>query len=209
MLTISLVPAILSAALLATSKEETRYYLCGVFIDARGWVAATDGHRAFFALCEGAKALADEPAASAHSGASGVIIPRATLEAVLKTRPTELHLRYDAAGWSLVTPHGGFIFKPIDGTFPDWTRVVPSNDGAPEPAHFNPTYVADLGKVAGLLASGRVNKTDNVKFLIHQRGNNPAPITFSDGEGGSRRDVGMVLMPVRAPGHTWRNPLAA
>ena len=44
------VPAtFIDAALCAVSKEETRYYLKGVFIDARGFIAATNGHIAFAA----------------------------------------------------------------------------------------------------------------------------------------------------------------
>ena len=50
------VPAkILQAAVLCSSKEETRYYLNGVFLHAVDGVfraVATDGHRMFVSSCE-------------------------------------------------------------------------------------------------------------------------------------------------------------
>jgi hypothetical protein len=50
----------IEAALCAVSKEETRYYLKGVFLDARGFIAATNGHMAFAARCSDAYKLIED-----------------------------------------------------------------------------------------------------------------------------------------------------
>ncbi len=192
----------LAAANLATSKEQTRYYLNGVFIDAVGFMVATDGHRLFYAECPDAKQLAGVSAnREVHSYTRyGIIIPKETIAAVGKAKPgptVDLVQREDA-GWQIEVQGGAaFGFKPIDGDFPDWTRILPSAEQSGEPAHFNPTYVADLGKTAKLLG------LDISSFHIHHTGNNPTPVTF-----GSREDCAVVIMPMRSNGHRWSYPAA-
>jgi len=114
----------------AISTEETRYYLNGIYVhtvetDAGVMLraVATDGHRL---------ARSELPAPAGAAGMPGVIVPRKTVAEALK----------------LVADHGGdvavelstqkirFVIgavvltsKLIDGTFPDYTRVIPvAND---------------------------------------------------------------------------------
>jgi hypothetical protein len=58
--------------------------------------------------------------------------------------------------WTL----GDVTFKPVDGTFPDWRRVAPTQKTISEDlgkiAQFNPAYVADMGKVAKAVAPAPV-----------------------------------------------------
>ena len=118
----------------AISTEETRYYLNGVYLhpiaadDPTGSgtpvmrAVATDGHRlarAEIALPEGA------------AEAPGVIVPRKTVQEVLKLLDesggavdislSDSKIRF-AIGEMVLTS------KLIDGTFPDYQRVIPSGN---------------------------------------------------------------------------------
>jgi DNA polymerase-3 subunit beta len=83
---------------------------------------ATDGHRL---------ALAEMPAPEGASGAAGVIVPRKTVQEVRRLlddagETVELQLspqkiRFDFGGATLTS-------KVIDGSFPDYTRVIPKEN---------------------------------------------------------------------------------
>jgi DNA polymerase-3 subunit beta len=113
----------------AISTEETRYYLTGIYLhsviqDGRALLraVATDGHRL---------ALAEMPAPEGASGAAGVIVPRKTVQEVRRLlddagETVELQLspqkvRFDFGGATLTS-------KVIDGSFPDYTRVIPQEN---------------------------------------------------------------------------------
>lgn len=113
----------------AISTEETRYYLNGVYMhvaDANGGqvlrCVATDGHRL-------ARIDADMPAGA--EGLPGVIVPRKTVgelrklldddDAEIAVSVSETKIRFAAPGITLTS-------KVIDGTFPDYTRVIPTGN---------------------------------------------------------------------------------
>jgi DNA polymerase-3 subunit beta len=169
---------LLKAALVCASSEETRYYLRGVYLTTSGHLVTTDGHRMFVAR------LAERPTAD-------VIVPYDAVTAALKmvgARCKEIEI-------DLATNRIGQIqFTPVDGTFPDWRRVVPTgdetpstkpelNDG-PERAHFNHAYIGDFAKIGKLLGGAS---------MLHPRSaSHPALVTF-----GERADCFGVIMPVR------------
>ncbi len=110
----------------AISTEETRYYLNGVYFHVSqgdgGAVlraVATDGHRL---------ARIDAPLPDGAQGMPGVIVPRKTVnelrklldddEAVIKVSVSDTKIRFE-------TPTLTLTSKVIDGTFPDYTRVIP------------------------------------------------------------------------------------
>jgi DNA polymerase-3 subunit beta len=110
----------------AISTEETRYYLNGVYLHvakgAEGDVlraVATDGHRL---------ARIDAPLPEGAAGMPGVIVPRKTVaelkklldddEATVKVSVSETKIRFEAGAIQLTS-------KVIDGTFPDYSRVIP------------------------------------------------------------------------------------
>ena len=113
----------------AISTEETRYYLNGVymhFADGDGGkklrCVATDGHRL-------ARIDADMPADAADM--PGVSIPRKTVgemrklldddEMTIAVSVSETKVRF-------ATPQITLTSKVIDGTFPDYTRVIPQGN---------------------------------------------------------------------------------
>ncbi len=113
----------------AISTEETRYYLNGVYMhvsDADGGqvlrCVATDGHRLARIdadLPEGAK---DMP---------GVIVPRKTvaeLRKVLEDDDMRIAVSVSETKVRFATPDITMTSKVIDGTFPDYTRVIPQGN---------------------------------------------------------------------------------
>ena len=169
---------LLKAALYCASSEESRYYLRGVHLATSGHMVTTDGHRMFVAR------LNDRPAAD-------VIVPIDDVKAALKlagARAQEIEI--DLAANKI----GQISFQPVDGTFPDWRRVVPTgeespsskpelNDG-PENVHFNHAYIGDLAKMGKIL--------DGASMLHPRSASHPCLVTF-----GERADCFAVLMPMR------------
>jgi DNA polymerase-3 subunit beta len=111
----------------AISTEETRYYLNGVYMHAAkaadGAVlrcVATDGHRLAridAALPEGAE------------GVPGVIVPRKTvgeLRKLLDDDEMTIAVSVSETKIRFATPEVTLTSKVIDGTFPDYARVIPT-----------------------------------------------------------------------------------
>jgi len=113
----------------AISTEETRYYLNGIYLHAAKAknvdvlrAVATDGHRLArveMAVPDGAK------------GIPGIIVPRKTVNEIRKlvdetTAPIEIALSETKVRFSL----SGIVVtsKLIDGTFPDYERVIPTGN---------------------------------------------------------------------------------
>ncbi|MGD0635952.1 MAG: DNA polymerase III subunit beta [Beijerinckiaceae bacterium] len=113
----------------AISNEETRYYLNGIYmhtIDVEGHTmlraVATDGHRL---------ARVEVPAPEGASGMPGIIVPRKTVAEVqklidggsetVKVEVSPAKIRFTFDGLVLTS-------KLIDGTFPDYLRVIPTGN---------------------------------------------------------------------------------
>ena len=206
---ISIDAGAIDAAMLATSKEETRYYLKGVFLDARGFVVGTNGHMAFAARCDAiAGKLNDVRPAYDTSGncLAGVIVPSDAITQAGKAAGRSKGWCYvferDAQGlWWILYGNARIHFAPVDGSFPDWARIIPVAPDALIAAHFNPLYIGKLGDMAKALRDG---KKDAVSlFKLHQNGESPALVTFASEDGlGQRTDCCGVLMPMREKGES-------
>jgi DNA polymerase III subunit beta len=113
----------------AISTEETRYYLNGIYLhtldvdgEARMRAVATDGHRL---------ARVELPAPSGAAGMPGVILPRKTVgevqkllddaEAMVSVELSTAKVRFTVGPVVLTS-------KLIDGTFPDYARVIPTGN---------------------------------------------------------------------------------
>ena len=113
----------------AISTEETRYYLNGVYMhvaDGEDGKAlrcvATDGHRL-------ARIDADLPGRAADM--PGVIVPRKTvgeLRKLLDDDDMEIAVSVSETKVRFATPDITLTSKVIDGTFPDYTRVIPQGN---------------------------------------------------------------------------------
>ena len=187
----------LEAALICASREETRYYLNGVYVDPAGLVVATDGHRLFAGDFTPDNSRATLPAFE------GWIIPRDALRKALKAAPRRAT---DPASHVMqISPErvGDVVCQPVDGSYPDWRRAIPSEvtpDG--KAAKFNGYYLADFDKIAAILSNARTADRLKVSCTLHPNGENPAPVTFPGryvaGEGGRRAPAIGVIMPIRS-----------
>jgi hypothetical protein len=114
----------------------------------------------------------------------------------------------DAQGqWWILHGNARVAFTPIDGTFPDWQRVVPTAPETLTPAHFDPRYIAAIGNMSKALRDGK--KDGATFFTLHQDGEAPALVTFnravakSDDAKGPRADCLAVIMPMRTHPDTY------
>jgi DNA polymerase-3 subunit beta len=113
----------------AISTEETRYYLNGIYlhtVEDKGTklrAVATDGHRL---------AQAEIPAPKGATGMPGVIVPRKTVAEVqrlIEDAGDEVEVELSPAKIRFSFGKVVLTSKLIDGTFPDYGRVIPaSND---------------------------------------------------------------------------------
>lgn len=174
----------IKAALLSVSKEQTRYYLGGVLMQRREGVlriVSTDGHRMFIGAINLDDGLQPDFAA---------ILPTADVKKALtgltrKDAFIHMSLTLKDADVERVKLNG-VEFRPIDGTFPTYERIVPTETSGVA-ADFDPRYYADLGKAAKLLSGSET------AMSIAQNGLDPAIVSFV-----GRKDVLVVLMPRRA-----------
>jgi DNA polymerase III subunit beta len=121
--------AMICAVRHAISTEETRYYLNGIFIhekDGRLTVAATDGHRL-------ARWRDDLPGGLSKGVLPEAILPRkavGVIDTMIDALPKgfdgacEVSLSSSRCAVQLGTAR--LLTKTIDGTFPDYTRVIPT-----------------------------------------------------------------------------------
>ena len=113
----------------AISTEETRYYLNGVYMHvAKGTdgpvlrCVATDGHRL---------AQIDAQLPENAAGMPGVIVPRKTvgeLRKLLDDDEAQIAVSVSETKVRFATPAIQLTSKVIDGTFPDYTRVIPTGN---------------------------------------------------------------------------------
>ncbi|MBK5961168.1 DNA polymerase III subunit beta [Rhodoplanes elegans] len=113
----------------AISTEETRYYLNGIYLHVAGEAAAarlravaTDGHRL---------AQVEFPAPAGTEGMPGVIVPRKTVGEVhrlIEDPAGEVKIELSATKIRVSLGPVVLTSKLIDGTFPDYGRVIPAGN---------------------------------------------------------------------------------
>jgi DNA polymerase-3 subunit beta len=113
----------------AISTEETRYYLNGIYLHTAGGnkepalrAVATDGHRL---------AQVELPLPDGAAGMPGVIVPRKTVAEVQRlTDSGQGEVSIELSQGKIRFSVGDVVLtsKLIDGTFPDYARVIPANN---------------------------------------------------------------------------------
>ena len=188
----------LKACALVASTETSRYYLQGVSLEmapTHNIMVATNG----YVLIAAKRASAGNTVQAAPEGTPPVIIPSTMIAQIKLTRrcgdtgeltieKDRLTLEYDA---------GTLVGKAIDGTFPDWRRVVPTSVSG-KVGHYNPAYLALLGKAYALLTD-----SDCKVLPIGHNGDACALVGLGEDAIGAIMPCGSRLPPTEFPG--WIN----
>jgi DNA polymerase-3 subunit beta len=121
--------ALIDRTRFAISTEETRYYLNGIYLHTIKVknvevlrAVATDGHRL---------ARVEMPAPQGAKDIPGIILPRKTVNEVRKLMeesPGEVELALSESKVRFTFDGVVITSKLIDGTFPDYERVIPSGN---------------------------------------------------------------------------------
>lgn len=151
--------AALKAGAFATSKDATRFYLGGVFVEIKAEqiiYVATDGHILF----------AHRSVRDANTLIGNWIIPAATIKELKYSKhgsPDALLLRATGNQLTIKTQEQSIDFTPIDGTFPDWRKIVPelTKGKMPEELEYDSKLLDRLHKAAKILALGEPSLSPN------------------------------------------------
>ena len=168
----------LRAAFQCISTEQTRYYLCGVLIEADKLVAL-DGHQMMtIELPDGCHVgtecftqgmdAARMPGATGTPQGAGFILSCDVTDKAFKAKASggDLWVYGDIETGILqfVINHGeggemyrvGVLeFSVIDGTYPEWRRVVAKGGGGAASLCYDPAVLARLVKAADVIDKGR------------------------------------------------------
>ncbi len=146
----------------AISTEETRYYLNGLYLHTvseggtqKLRAVATDGHRL---------ALAEMPAPQGAGGAPGVIVPRKTVQEarrLLEDASGPVTLQISQQKVRLEFGQASLTSKVIDGSFPDYVRVIPRGNEKTALID-NELFAAAVDRVATISAE----KSRSVKLAL-------------------------------------------
>lgn len=187
--------AALEAAAVCVSREETRYYLNGVCLEISPrstFYVATDGHRMVTIRLD---LSSDQPD---NSLLGSFIVPadkckpfKLTAREKTYERTVTLSAPDGDAGklaFTLTRDNGESVsFKMIDGTFPDWRRVIPTEvENSLAVLSFNWGYLESFEKVAKVLGMSAPE--------LEPGNNGPALLHYGPGD---YKALG-VLMPKRA-----------
>lgn len=173
------------------SYEETRYYLNGVYVHPHPikgvMLVATDGHRMLCAHDETGKC---DKAAIVHVDYKHLASVKAD-----KKNPAPPRLTVDAEGHVIVGTYRSIESAIIDGTYPDYPKVLlpvlkAVRERPSAPGSFNGDYLSAFAKVSKILAA-----TDSYRSmrLVPFGETDPAIILF-----GSIDNVFGILMPMRS-----------
>tara|TARA_B100000989_G_C19445060_1_gene429099 strand:- start:78 stop:764 length:687 start_codon:yes stop_codon:yes gene_type:complete len=176
------------------SKEETRYYLNGIFFEITNNdeclnMVATDGHK----LC--VLQVEIDPA-DYFEGELAAIVPAKALDTILimikgMEPDYPLSLRFDSDGkrlWLDACDEKG-EFKCVDAEYPKYRMVIPS---------FKPEFVIGLGKSQANEAMKALSTAKEKEGMLWELKDGQSPLTMRE-EGKT-----VVVMPMRVtlPGET-------
>lgn len=162
----------------AMSQEETRYYLNGVYLHAFAdgaaklmRAAATDGHRL---------ARLDAPLPAGADKMPGVIVPRKAVaelgrllvdsEETVEVAVSEAKIRFSFGAVRLTS-------KLIDGTFPDYERVIPKAN-----ANVMRVETKDFAQAVDRVSTVSADRTRSIKLAL---GTDRLRLTVNNPEAGS------------------------
>ncbi len=169
----------------AVSNEETRYYLNGIFLHKaeRNSIqflraVATDGHRL---------AQYDIPLPQGAEEITGIIIPKKTifeLRKVLDDANGDVSISLNDNKIKFTFSDLKIISKVIDGTFPDYTKVIPQNNN--KSFKTNNSELKNAIDRVSAVAANEESKSKAIKFSL---GNNKLNLIVESQSKGSANEV--------------------
>ncbi len=156
--------ALIDKTRFAVSTEETRYYLNGIYLHtakSNGTdvlrAVATDGHRL---------ARIEVPLPAGAAGMPGIIIPRKTIGELRKLMDEgvpQIGVSLSEAKIKFVVGNAVLLSKLIDGTFPDYERVIPQNND--KMLEVDPKALSEAVDLVSVIAA---EKTRGVKLAVER-----------------------------------------
>lgn len=173
---------LLAAVALAQATEEVRYYLCGVYFEPNLMVA-TDG-----------TVLTCAQEATGLEAGQGKIIPISKKVQTAAKKPKALMVEIKDDIIKVLDEHRNIMHmepvKEIDGTFPEFRRIVPTIKSTTSAGAFNAPVLEHVKDVAKVLASSRKDLAP--VMLVGDSPCDPHIARY-----GRREDLFSVVMPVR------------
>lgn len=179
----------LKAAIHCAAAKDVRFYLQGVHLEVCSngdvHIVSTDGNVLFAGLiCAPNAQWTDTPQKCPWS----MILPLDVVKAAVKTKAPGVTLTAMPDGRYMLADR---VFAPVDGKFPDWRRVIPSNHELDsceaKPAQFNPDL---LTAARDALNEWFGSKKPTGRF-VRQRGEQAAVMTGDD------MTAVCIVMPLR------------
>jgi len=140
----------------AMAHQDVRYYLNGLLLDISNGLlraVATDGHRL---------AIAEIPVASADTSARQVIVPRKGISELLRllgSSDEDVIIDVGTNAIQVTLPDVRVTSKLIDGKFPDYRRVVPTEEDSGK------TVVVDRELLRQALARASILSNDKYRAI--------------------------------------------
>lgn len=159
--------------IIAKSADAPRYYLRGISVEylpeaQKLALVATDGHRLLFKVFDPSHSniVPDD-----FSHFQNFIIPVETIkQAIAGMRGTDsVRISVNVNADNVIEHHMQNVhFRPIDGNFPDWKRVIPSGINN-EIGQYDPKYIGEFGRIAKLIGkkSGKIHIYHNGQDAAH------------------------------------------
>ena len=170
-------PTLFVAATLCTSKEQTRPYLHGVYVQpAIGGgilLTATDAHILFHGY---------DPQGTAERAA--IVVPDKGKLPAAWAKGGAITIDFEQGIMRRKTGTLTAGCREESGSFPPYPNIIP-REFSGKVAQFNPALVARFGDIAQILTKGSFPG-------VHHNGDAPALVTFD------RRDCFGVIMPISA-----------
>jgi DNA polymerase III sliding clamp (beta) subunit (PCNA family) len=151
-------PKDLAAAVLAAGKEETRFYLCGVYFHATNdkiVLAATDG-LSLIKIETGQDSGEDFEPFILGTDDIKIIMSMVKMERKTHGNVFPIELQFQKGIVKIGPNFKEYRFTPLDGTYPDYERAIPSQepDSITE-IGFNGNLFGTMQKAANIHADSR------------------------------------------------------
>lgn len=169
----------LKAVALFASTDKTRYYLGGVYVEACNGIVT-------LVASDGARLAAIRLECECPAERVAFIMPSSLIANIKLKKTSEKTVSINYAGeirveWEKQT----FIAKEVDGTFPDWRRIFPS-DITDVTAQFDHEQLVDFRKASRILG-------DTADIAITHNGDHAALVNFS-----TNYEVVGLITPIKA-----------